>query len=187
MIKKIGFLAFVIFCLNLYSQEVPLETIEKELTQAEKDFAIAKKMFNPWYGGPLLTGSGNVLPPGYWYINPVLQVTDNYAIYNNKGTAQSVPERTNVNQFIGAGVGVVKRVDFGIGIQGTYQTRSGKSYTGFGDSGIKLSFALTYEGVYTPAMKISLREIFPTGKYKNLSFEKASVEAVGAGTFATEI
>ncbi len=72
------FLASVVF--SVFGKDYPITEIESELSQAETDFQIAKKMFYPWYGGPLITGSGNVLSPGYVLINPQVQVTDYYAL-----------------------------------------------------------------------------------------------------------
>ena len=64
---------------------VPHEIIEKELKSAEEEFREAKKMFNPWYTGPLLTPSAHILPPGYFNIQPYLFLTNNYARFNQSG------------------------------------------------------------------------------------------------------
>ncbi len=167
-------------------QDVSLEQINKELTQAQKDFDIAKKMFNPWYGGPLLTGSGNVMPPGYVNINPVVQITDNYAVYNSHRKSISQPDLVNVNPSIGFGFGIVKRVEFDFTLQANYNHKQGKSYFNIGDTSAKINLALLIEKPYVPALKISVNEVFPTGKYQNFSPSKSAVESMGSGSYRTE-
>ena len=55
------FFAFLLAALPLMAQEeIPHETpeqIQHELDEAETQYKHALEMFNPWYAGPLLTGS----------------------------------------------------------------------------------------------------------------------------------
>ncbi len=54
------------------------------------------------------------------------------------------------------------------------------------DDNIKVSLALAKEGPYVPAIKFFSKEIFPTGKYKNLNPEKIAVQGLGDGAYKTE-
>ncbi|MFA6119178.1 MAG: hypothetical protein WCT85_01335 [Parachlamydiales bacterium] len=184
---KSRFFIFLIFISFFAYADVPREQIETELSQAEKDFQIAKKMFNPWYGGPLLTGSGNVLPPGYVNINPVLQITDNFAAYNASRHAKSIPDFISINPSIAFGVGIVNRLDTTLSLQGYYQSQSDEKSGNIGDTSLKFGLAILKEEPYVPALKVSVKEIFPTGKYKNLKPEKANVEGTGGGSYKTEL
>lgn len=179
-------LTFIIFNCNLFAKDVPIQQIEQKLSQAEEDFNIAKKMFNPWYGGPLITGSGNVLPPGYVNINPQVQVTDYYGAYNGSGKSIPIPDIMEVNPSLSLGVGIVNRLDLYVQLAWDYQDQLDVSFFGWQDDYVKMSFALLVEGPYVPAIKFSVKEIFPTGKYKNLDPEKIAVQSLGDGAYKTE-
>ena len=172
-----------IFCTD---EIVSPEVIDEELTQAEKDFDIAKKMFNPWFGGPLLTGSGNVMPPGYFNFNPTFQATNNHASFDSRRKSRSIDDNLNLNQNLQLGYGLFNRVDTTFTIEGNYNEQSHKEYVTFGDSSIKISFSLTKEYPYIPAMKISFKEVFPTGKYQNLDPSKIGLDSSGNGSFTSE-
>ena len=63
------FLALFLFCLGStalvaqYEEHKSPEQIEQELQSAEAQFQRAKKMFNPWYTGPLQTPGASMMPP----------------------------------------------------------------------------------------------------------------------------
>ena len=188
MKKKIYyFLIITTFISYLAAQDVSREQIEKELSQAEKDFQIAKNMFNPWYGGPLITGSGNVIPPGYININPQLQIKNNYAVFNGSRKVKSIHDKIDINPALSLGAGLFNRVDMGINVGWDYKKQSHVSYDGFTDFSARLSLAILKESPYIPALKIAVQESFPIGKYKNLNPDKANVQAIGSGSYKTEI
>lgn len=184
--KILYFLGLITICISLNAKDYPISQIEQKLNQAENDFAIAKKMFNPWYGGPLITGSGNVYDPGYVNINPTVQVTDYYAAFDNSRKSIPIPDIMEVNPSVVVGVGVVKRVELDVQLAWDFQEQSNVSFFGWQDSWVKLSLGLVKEKPYVPAMKFSVKEIFPTGRYKNLNPIKAGVEGLGDGAYKTE-
>jgi hypothetical protein len=188
MKKKICcFFIFVICSLYAYTKEVPISEIRRELTQAEKDFRIAKKMFNPWYGGPLLTGSGNVMPPGYVNLNPVIQFTDYYAQYNGSRKSEPVDDEIEVNPTFSFGLGLINRLDMNVTIGWDHLEQNDVSYGGWQDTSLGFSLAILEEEPYVPALKITATQYFPTGKYKNLNPDKANVQALGSGSYTTQL
>src|SRR3989344_8714863 len=77
----------------LYSQNnVSPEEIEQELRCAEAQYRKSKKMFNPWYTGPLVTRAASMMPPGYANIQPYLFVTGVYATFNANRHSVSLPD-----------------------------------------------------------------------------------------------
>src|SRR5580692_6523334 len=84
---------------SLFSQQqtskpaplVPPEEIERQLDDAEREFRDAKKMFNPWYTGPLLTPSAHMCPPGTVITQPYFFYIDNYAHFDEHGKSHRVP------------------------------------------------------------------------------------------------
>lgn len=161
--------------------------IQKELTQAEKDFQDAKSMFNPWYTGPLLAPSPHLISPGLVNIQPYLFITGNFGRYTNSGKYESMPTLFNVNpQFI-ALVGVTQHMEFTLALQADYNSQSHESSFNFADMSAGLGFQIIKEGPYIPALLFSVQESFPTGKYRNLNPNKGGVDATGSGTFGTTI
>lgn len=165
----------------------PPEVIQGELDQAEKDFYEARKMFNPWYAGPLITGSAHTLDPGLLNIQPYLYVIDNYRKYNGHRDTISIPDLVVVNPQVYIQTGIVKGVDFTLGLQGVWQKQMGISAGGYGDTIASLGIAIIQESAYIPAVKIGLTELFPTGKYQNLDPAKNGLDAIGEGSYQTTI
>jgi hypothetical protein len=74
-------------------QDAPVspQVVEQQLEDAEAEFQRAKKMFNPWYTGPLLAPSAHILPPGMFNVQPYLYITNNHAKYDESGHAHDIP------------------------------------------------------------------------------------------------
>lgn len=166
---------------------VPLEKIRKELDVAQSDFERAKKMFNPWYAGPLITGSAHTLDPGLVNIQPYLYVFDNFALYDSKRHAHDIKKYIVVNPTATIQTGIFKWLDVTLGLQGYYKQREGVSSGNIGDTSLSFGIQLIRETEYIPAVKLALSESFPTGKYRNLKPHKAAVDSSGNGSFVTGI
>ena len=183
MIKQI--ILAIILSLSLFSDET-LQQIKTDLDQAEKDYNISKKMFNPWYGGPLITASGNVMPPKYVNIYSLLTVADTYSVNTAQRKRESIPNVINVSPLLDIGVGIVNRLDTHVTFLGLYTQQSGQHYFNIGDTTLNFDVGLLYEKVYTPALKLILAETFPTGNYENFETDKAYVSSTGSGSYATK-
>lgn len=110
------------------------QQIEKELASSEAEFQKAKRMFNPWYSEPLLTGSGNTLPPGMTNVQAYLYVADDFARYDSSKKPRSVPTTIHVNPVLLVQVGLLNRLDVNLGVQGFWNKQSGVSDGGYGDT-----------------------------------------------------
>lgn len=182
---------FFLLPLFLFSQEPtendipPPEVIEEQLEDAEQLFNEAKKMFNPWYSGPLLTGSAHTLDPGLYNGQAYLFVNDFYGNYDRNRNLQSQPDLVQTNPVYLGQTGIVKGLDVSLTLQGFYNRQSGEGGGGFGDLSLAFGIALLHETPWIPAVKIGLGETFPTGKYQKLNPEKNGIDAIGAGTYLT--
>ena len=78
-------------------------------------------------------------------------------------------------------------MDFQIDPQMFYQRTQGKSATRFGDFPTALNIQLLENtpGSWYPAIKLTVREIFPTGKYQHLSPHKNATDSTGSGSYDT--
>ena len=161
------------------------EVIEQQLESAEKLFQEAREMFNPWYAGPLLTGSAHILGPGLWNIQPYLFVTTEYGTYNNKRQTTNTPNTIVVNVPVTLQAGIFKWLDASLTVQGFYNYTQGQHSTHWGDTTLGIGIGLVEEGPYLPAFSIQLNQSFPTGKYENLDATKLGTDSTGSGAYQT--
>jgi hypothetical protein len=187
-------LVFLILCFAVfihaetpdsYDDLPPPEMIEEELTEAQQRFDEAKRMFNPWYSGPLITGSAHVLPMGKYNQQPYLYVADLYGSYDRNRDVQSSPDEVQINALYLAQTGIAPKVDFTLALQGFYNRRQSEGGGGFGDIGTTFGIAILEETPWIPAMKIGIGETFPTGVYNDLNPTKNGIDATGAGSYVT--
>jgi hypothetical protein len=174
------------FILPVFLLAQSTQQIQKELNEAQAQYEHAKELFNPWYSGPLLTGSAHMMPPGYLSLQPYLFVADNYAVFDGDYESHGIPDFTSLNPQINAlQAGITSWLDIALGIQGVCNWQDGKYSGGFGDTAVTLGFPLLTEGLYIPAMKIGIQETFPTGRYQKLTPGKGAVQGIGMGSYQT--
>jgi hypothetical protein len=183
-----------LFSLSLFAakeQEEPLpptpppEVISKELADAEAEFQEAKKMFNPWYAGPLLTPSAHILPPGLVNIQPYLFWTNNYGKFDESGHSHHIPNIHTVNPQFGGLIGILPWMQLTFGVQYLWNSQRGQRANNWGDTTVGLGFGLMKETPYHPALLIGVKETFPSGKYDRLNPHKRGLDATGAGSYQT--
>lgn len=181
---------FLLSTLSLFAVDtkpVSPQVVEEQLEDAEAEFARAKKMFNPWYTGPLLAPSAHIIPPGYFNIQPYLFMTKNYARFNESGHAHHIPHLNQLNPVFLFQFGILKWMDGIISAQGLRNKQGGHSDMNWGDSTASLGFGLLSETAYRPAVLISVKENLPTGKYQHLNPNKGGVDATGSGAYQTTL
>ena len=118
----------------------PPEVVEEQLRDAQAEFDVAKKMFNPWYAGPLLTPSAHILPPGDVNIQPYFFYTNNYAKFDEHGHSHKISNLHTINPVVPVLIGMLPWVDLSFSVQGVWN-QAKKQYTGFwGDTSVGLGF-----------------------------------------------
>ncbi len=165
----------------------PPEVVEEQLRDAQAEFDVAKKMFNPWYAGPLLTPSAHILPPGDVNIQPYFFYTNNYAKFDEHGHSHKISNIHTINPVVPVLIGILPWMDLSFAVQGVWN-QAKKQYTGFwGDTSVGLGFGLLSEGPYRPALLFGVRETFPSGRYQKLNPKKDGTDATGAGSYNTTL
>ena len=165
---------------------VPPEQIEKEIADAQKEFDEAKKMFNPWYTGPLLTPSANVLPAPHVVIQPYLFYINTYAHFDKHGKSHDTPNFQAVKpQLAPLQVGITQWMDSTLSVTGVYNQQKGHSYMDLGDTSVSVGFQLLKQGPYRPAIKLGIAESFPTGNYQKFKPKRANISSTGSGSYET--
>jgi len=163
------------------------EIIEGELNSAEEDFAIAQKMFVPWYSGPLITGSASNVDPGLILLQPYFFTTVTHASYDDNRHSKNIPNILTLNPLYYYETGITSWLD----TFGTYsaifnrQSNIWASYSA--DSSIGFGLQIQRETPYIPKMRFTFSESLPTGKYDNLDAAKNGLDSTGSGSYETTI
>src|SRR5579885_56076 len=143
----------------------------------------------PWFTGNLLSPSAYVVPFGYMSIEPYFVAGDTFGQYNKHWKSQSNPDFWTINPQFYTWIGLGKKIDFQFAPNFFWNETQGKSATRFGDLPIGFNIQVLEEkkGCWWPAIKLTLRETFPTGKYQKLNPHKLSTDATGTGSYITGI
>lgn len=165
----------------------PLKTVDEQLEQAQKDFDTARKMFNPWYAGPLLTPSAHNVPPGKFVVQPYLFIKNTFANFNGNRKSVNIKDIWTVNPLCLLQMGWFSWLDFTFTAQGVYNTQSGKDFFHWGDTSLAWGIQLLKEQPYRPAIRLSIGESLPTGRYEKLNPAKNGVDVTGSGAYTTTV
>lgn len=147
------------------------------------------KQPDPWFTGPLLTPSGHVIPVGHFNIEPYIFATETIGAYNSHWKSHSVTKAWSINATVPVQIGIFKGVDLLIDPQMFYNTTRDQHSTRFGDFllGFDIQILADKPGKWWPAIKITLQEKFPTGKYQHGVPNKLGTDLVGGGSFNSGI
>lgn len=162
------FFLFLVFSINLFARG--------------KDIHINTD--SPWFTGPLLTFSGNVIPAGYYNIEPYIFYTTIGGIYDEEWKSVSKPNFYSALLEIPLYVGLTEKSNLFFAPSVVWNKTQGVSTLNFADLTVGISFQLLKENS-TPGIKISIHEVFPTGKFDNLRADKFGTDVGGTGSFQT--
>ncbi len=190
-------MVFFLTCLSLakaFGQEVnstpkikSVEEIQVELEKAERDFQTAKKMFIPWYTGPLITGSANNVPARKVNVQIYLYNTIQYAAFNKHRKSINVPNIYTINPLLLVQRGLNDWLDFTVIGQGFFKWRKNQYTSQFGDTTTSFGFQLVTQTQHRPSVRFIIGEVYPTGKYQHLKANKNGIDGTGAGAFQTSL
>lgn len=182
--KNLLWILLLPFALLAQADKTPAE-IEQELQIAEAQFQKAKKMFNPWYTGPLLTASATMMDPGWGNIQPYVFVTDNFGHYNAKRHSDDIHKLVQVNPLMIFQAGITSWMDTILQIQTLTNWQNHQHGGSVGDTIWTVGFPLAKQSLYVPNIKVTLNETFPTGRYQHLKPRKLGTDSTGAGAYQT--
>lgn len=165
----------------------PISEVKAQLAEAQEQFDRAKKLFNPWYSGPLLTGSAHMMPPGLANWQPYVFATVNYARYDKARHSRNQKNLIFINPVSIIQFGIIKELDMVFTFSGVWQKQNGVASGGFGDLPVQIGIRIANEGPYIPAVKCYLTETFPTGKYRNGKAKNNGLDLVGGGSYVTSL
>ncbi len=130
---------------------------------------------SPWWTGPLLAAAGRTIPPGHINIEPYGFFTLYPQHYRN---VETVPFIT---------IGVTNFIDMQTSLPFDYSWDQGQSGYGIADYSLGAGFQIMKEeeNNYVPYVRLTLQEIFPTGRFQNLNANKLGTDQTGTGAYQT--
>lgn len=172
---------------ELPSHPPPVKTVDEQLAQAQADFDIARKMFNPWYAGPLLTPSAHNVPVGEYVVQPYLFIKNTFAEFNDNRKSVNTTDLWSVQPLILLQMGWFSRLDFTATFQGFYNRKGSQDFLYWGDTTLTWGIQLVKESPYKPAVRFTITESLPTGRYEKLNPAKNGTDATGSGAYSTTL
>jgi hypothetical protein len=149
--------------------------------------AAVDECLGPWFTGPLLAPAGHTIPPGYINVEPYVFYTVRTGEYNADWNTINIPNFTSVNFQMLLYMGITKRFDIQVVPQANWNQTENVSSLEFGDFAAEIDYQLI-ENESTPnipAVKLYVRESFPTGRYQRLDPEQHLTDSGGSGSFET--
>lgn len=141
----------------------------------------------PWFTGPLFTPSPRVIKVGHFNLEPYLIWVENTAEYGKNWKAKSIPKFYELNPQWVLKVGLTERMNSTCIIQSVHNRTQGVSGSGFGDFPLGIEYQLFEEKEGQIPVKLTLQEIFPTGRYQKLNSAKLGTDTTGLGAYTTAI
>ncbi len=164
------------------SQAIPCS--EEEEPAVSTDCSTSE---NPWFIGPLLTFSSEVIEFGYIDIEPYLRFNAQTDQYDRHWHAKKIPTFYTLSPLVLVEVGFAKRLSYQVIPRASYNWTKRASSFVFNDFILILNFQL-YKGDMdkAPNVKLYIQELFPTGRYQHLKASKLGTDSGGGGCFVTQ-
>jgi hypothetical protein len=143
----------------------------------------------PWLTGPLIAPPGTITPYGSFMVQSYITYSKTIGYNNTILQASTSSENfTSLNPELYLYFGLSPWCDINIVPQFYYNSTDNQQSCQFGDLIVGFDFQLLEPDYtpYFPGIQLSIREVFPTGKYQSLDPQKLFTDLSGAGAFATQ-
>lgn len=144
---------------------------------------------SPWFTGPILAPNGNTIPFGHANVEIYGFATSNVGVFNRHWKLATTPaaESYQVNPIIS--YGLADKFDAQLNLPYADNKSQHRQNDHIGDIAIALGYqALTQQPKeWLPNLRITLQQIFPTGRYEFLDPTQNGVDATGTGTYQTAL
>lgn len=143
----------------------------------------------PWFTGTLLSTRGTSLGKGHIVVEPYVYYTRYGGLYNDNWRLQSATSSRSLTQQTYFIYGLTDSVDIEIAPQWIGNYARGDSSGGFGDLPLQVGVQAWRSPAqsWMPDVRVWVQEIFPTGRYSDLSPGTADLERTGGGAYATTL
>lgn len=152
-------------------------------------FEKEQEPIKPWFTGPLLASSGNIVPVGHVNFEPYVYAIARTSFYNNDWKSDPIDTLWNLQFRTPLWIGITEWADIKMVPGWNWSERNGVSQWTWADFGLQLDISLHKDSLpyknWYPSVKLSIRENFPTGKYQNLDPNKFGTDGGGKGCYTT--
>lgn len=149
------------------------------------------KYDSPWLTGPIIAAPGHVLKPGDVNWQFYLWATDDSGDYNNTWHRIKTPrsQRTkSAGPLTIFGIGLWANWDLHISWPFLVKFRDGQRTVRSGDTSVELGWQVLHDtGSFTPDIRFTLSEQFPSGQYQKLLASKLGTDIGGGGAYVTDV
>lgn len=157
------------------------------IDRAQGESAEDGPQVTPWFTGTLLSTRGTSLGKGHTVIEPYVYYTRYGGLYNDNWRLQSATTSQSLTQQTFFIYGLTDSLDIEIAPQWIGNHARSDSDSGFGDLPVQLGIQAWRSPAqsWLPDVRFWVQEIFPTGRYSDLTPAKADLERTGGGAYAT--
>ncbi len=143
----------------------------------------------PWLTGPLIAPPARVIPLGDFDIEPYVFAVAYHGFYNSDWKLEERPTLWNNSLQLLTEIGIASWMDITIIPTVFWNNCQHQSSWAFGDLYVAVDIQLYDPPAYrwTPAIKLTLGETLPTGKYRNLDPKKKFTDDGGVGAWASHM
>jgi hypothetical protein len=143
----------------------------------------------PWYSGPLLSEPAIVTPIGHGYFEMHLFKTYNYGLYDVNYDYQSLPSATTKEVDTAFNYGITQNTEVQLFVTYLNNETENQQAGNLGDTTITLATQLLLQNgrTWPPNIKVMFRQLFPTGRYDQLSGDSYATDATGQGSYLTTL
>ncbi len=152
---------------------------DSEETQEPEEFSYPR----PWFTGPLLTSSADVVDFGHVNFQSYLNFFTEVGGYDKNWHVHSHPNFYMLQSRNVLKAGIYHSLEIQVIPQYIYRETEGQHFSGIGDTLVALGIQLLKGGfrVSWPFIKISLVATIPNGHYQHLTLQKKRTDAIGTG------
>lgn len=141
--------------------------------------------YQGWFTGPLLAPTPVNMVPGHPAIEPILVISSTYGNYTHSWNMKHSPTVWSINPSLDFQFALSER--WGLEFYPSYiiNFSRGKSAAYFQDTNVFLGYQIANQdkNSWLPNIRLDLHQVYPTGKFKNLSADHFGIDATGEGAF----
>jgi hypothetical protein len=143
----------------------------------------------PWFTGPLIAQSSEIMPRGYYNFEQYLFATAITGAYDSDWSVIEIPTLWNIQLSPEAIVGLTSWMDIYVQPTFAFNTSEGISALTWNDLIAGFDFQLYHDTNWEhwiPNFKFAIHEVFPTGQYDRLNPRKLRTQLSGEGAYSTQ-
>lgn len=143
---------------------------------------------DPWFTGPLLAPSGKTIPLGHFNLETYGFYTQNLGMFNRHWKLIHTSSNYNIQLNPLLSYGLADNVDVQFSLPYVFNHNMGQSGKHIGDVSALIGYqALAQKSILHPDLRITLQEIFPTGRYNDLNPTESGTDGTGIGSYQTAL